>query len=124
MSAGGFVDAVYQSTELAGSFMPIRVQPETLALSVGGTANAGSETAINLPLRVNVSASSREYGVKPRRVVVRFTDEANLPDGYTGEDLSVPVLTQAAYAAYTVGATGTYLTKPVQILARLPERAR
>lgn len=124
MSAGFFVTAVYESTELAGQFLPIKVQPETLALSIAATANASSTTAVNLPLRVNVNGGNREYGVKPRRVTLRFTNSEDLPAGYSGQDLSVPVLTQAAYAAYTVGAIGTYLTKPVEVIARNPERAR
>lgn len=124
MSAGAFQIETYESTELAGQFMPIRVQPETLALSIGGVANAGSVTDVNLPLRVNVNGGNREYGVKPRKITVRFTDDADLPEGYTGEDLTVPVLTPAAYAAYTVGATGTYLGSPCVVLARNPERAR
>lgn len=124
MSAGPFVIANYESTELNGQIMPCKVQPETLALFVAGTANEASTAAITLPLRVNVSGGNQEYGVKPRKVTVSFTDETDIPEGYTGDDLVIPVMTQAAYSVYLVGTTGTYLGSPVQVIGRSPERAR
>lgn len=126
MSAGRFTIATYEtnSAELPGQFMPIQVQPETLQLFVGGVANAGSTTARNLNLRVNVSGNNRSLGVKPRTVTVRFTDPGDLPDGYSGDDLTLPVLTVAASSAYTTGATGTYLGSPVTVVGSGPERVR
>lgn len=124
MSAGAFVIAKYESTELEDEILPIRVQPETLALSVAATANGQPAGDITLPLRVNVSGGTREYGVKPRKVTLRWTDPADIPDGYSGDDLQLPVMTVAAYNLYVVGATGTYLTKAVTVVSRIPERAR
>ena len=126
MSAGIFEIVGYETSDpdLGGVVMPIRVQPETLGLSIGGTANAASAAAIDFPLRVQVSAGNTEYGVKPRKVTLRFTDQADLPDGYKGSDLVVPVMTPAAFAAYTVGATGTYLSKAVQVVAKKAESYR
>lgn len=124
MSAGPFVITNYESTELTGSIMPCKVQPETLLLFAGGVANSGSASAITLPLRVNVSGGNQEYGVKPRKVTITFTDPGAIPAGYTGDDLVIPVMTQAAYDAYLVGVSGTYLGSPIQIISRSPERAR
>ena len=121
MSAGEFIIANYQTTELGQQIMPIRIQPKTAQLFIAGTANAGSTSAITLSLRVRVNGGNSEYGVKPRKVTVRFTDETDLPDGYSGDDLTVPILTQAAYDAYLVGSTGTYLGSPVQVVSRKPE---
>lgn len=124
MSAGPFTLENYESTELPSQIMNIRVQPETLGLFINGTNNAAAAGPVTLPLRVLVSGGNTQYGVKPRKVTVRFTDPADLPDGYTGEDLTIPVLTQAAYAAYALGNTGTYLGSPVQVVGRIPERAK
>lgn len=126
MSAGAFQIVGYETSDpdLGGVVMPIRVQPETLALNIGGTANAASGSAIDFPIRVQTSAGNTEYGVKPRKVTLRFTDQADLPDGYKGTDLTVPVMTPAAFASYTVGATGTYLTKAVQVVAKKNESYR
>lgn len=124
MSAGKFEITFYESTDLSGAIMPIKIQPETALLFINGTANTAPAGPATIPLRVRVSGGNSEYGVKPRKVTVAFTDQGALPDGYSGDALTVPVLTAAAYAQYTVGSTGTYLGSPVQVISRLPERSR
>lgn len=126
MSAGTFVLRNYETSSpaLGGAVMPIQIQPETEALFLGGVANAGSSTPSNLPLRVTVSNGAREHGVRPRRVTVRFTDQGSLPDGYSGDDITLPVLTTAAAAAYIVGVSGQYLGSPVQVVSSGPETFR
>ena len=126
MSAGPFEIVAYETSDpdLGGAVLPIKIQPETALLFIAGTVNAPSVTPINWPVRVAASAGNNEYGVKPRRVTIRFTDQAVLPDGYKGDDLMLPVLTTAAAAAYVVGSTGTYLGAPVQVISKSPERYR
>lgn len=121
MSSGPFVNTRYESSEIS-AIMRIRVQPETLALFVNGESNSAPTDPIDVPLFAYVSASRNEYGVRPRSVVVRFTDEP--PTGYSGDNITLPVLREAAYAAYTPGAVGTYLGAPVEIFSRRCETAK
>lgn len=121
MSSGAFTISKYQSTELGGAIMPIRLQEETLVFAAG-SANEPPTTPVSIPLFVNVSANRNKYGVKPRKVTFEFTGAA--PAGYTGDNLTVPVLTEAAYAAYIPGTTGSYLGAPIRIVSRTPEFAK
>lgn len=121
MSSGRFTVSKYQSTELGGAIMPIRLQEETLVFAAG-EANTPPESAVTIPLYANVSANRNKYGVKPRKVSFEFTGA--IPAGYTGENLTVPVLTEAAYAAYIPGTTGSYLGSPIRIVSRTPEFAK
>jgi hypothetical protein len=123
MSAGEFEFTKYESTELNGQIMSIKVQPETLLLFVNGVANSAPEGEITLSLRASVSNNVGEYGVRCRRVSVEWTDAA--PDGYDPSGIiTLPVLTQAAYLAYTLGSTGNYLGQQVRVVGRSPERAK
>lgn len=126
MSAGVFTISKYEtnSPALGGVIMPIRVQPETLAAVIGGVANAAPTGDVDFPLRVSVSATDGEYGVKPRKVTLRFTDQADLPDGYSGQDVTIPMMTPAIAAAAIDGAAGTYLTKAVTVVSTKPEDYR
>lgn len=121
MSAGQFTISKYESTELDGEIMNIRLQEETLVFAAG-TPNSPPAGAVTLPLFANVSANRNQYGVKPRKVTFEFTGTP--PDGYSGDNLTVPVLTAAAYTAYVPGTTGTYLGAPIRILSRTPEFAK
>lgn len=131
MSSGKFEITKYESTELtigaAAAIMPIKLQPETV-LFAAGTANTAPTGAVNLPLFAQVGKTKREYGVSPRKVVIGWALDANgvpdAPAGYSGDDLEIPVLTAAAYAAYVPGTVGSYLGKGVVIKSRIPEVAR
>lgn len=125
MSAGTFVTSRYETNSpgLAGAIMPIRVQPETILLTINGVGNDPPAGGSTLPLFVQVSASDNEYGVKPRKATLRFTSGA--PTGYSGQDVSVPLLNPAiAAAAATPGATGTYLLADVEVVSTKPEDFR
>ena len=126
MSAGAFILSRYEtsSAALGGIIMPIKIQPETEALVIGGVTNTPPAGAVDFPLRVSVSATDGEYGVKPRKVTLRFTDPADVPTGYSGQDVIVPLLTPAAEAAAIPEAVGTYLTKAVKVISTKPEDFR
>lgn len=51
MSAGPFEIATYETSSLAlgGVTMPIRIQPETRGLSIGGNGNDGGAAAPDFP---------------------------------------------------------------------------
>lgn len=122
MSAGEFSISKYECSTL-GVIMPIKLQPET-NIFAAGVANAEPAGAITLDLFAHVSGGKNEYGVTPRKVRIKFTDQAAVPDGYSGDELVVPVMTEAAYNAYTRGTTGTYLGAPIQIVSKIPEYVR
>jgi len=124
MSAGNFVTSRYEtnSPALGGIIMPIKVQPETLLLTIGGVTNDPPAGAIDFPLRVSVSAGNTQYGVRPRKATLRFTGAP--PTGYSGDDVSVPLLTPAMAAAAAPGETGTYLSAAVEVMTTKPESFR
>jgi len=121
MSAGPFQISRYASTELDGAILPIRLQEETTVFAAG-VANTPPPGAVTLGLFASVGRNRNAYGVKVRKVTIRFTGTP--PDGYSGEDLVIPVLTEAAYLAYVPGTTGTYLGAPIEVVSRRPETVR
>lgn len=131
MSAGKFTQTKYQSSELTigedPAIMPIKLQPET-PLFAAGVANTAPTAATNLGLFAHVSKNRNAYGVSPRKVTLAWSLDANgvpdAPDGYSGDNVTVPVLTPAAYTAYTPGTTGNYLGKSVVVVSRSPEVIR
>ncbi len=124
MSAGVFVQSRYQSNaDVGGGIYPIRVQPETLLLDIGGTVNAPPAGVADQPIFARARKGTREYGVGARAVRLRF-DVGDIPTGYSGDEVVVPIMTPAAFTAATPGATGTYLGSGVTVVSRLPERIR
>lgn len=131
MSAGRFTQTKYQSSELKigedAAIMPIKLQPET-PLFAAGVANTAPTGTTNLGLFAHVSKNRNAYGVSPRKVTIAWALDADgnpdPPDGYSGDNIQIPVLTPAAYTAYTPGTTGNYLGKSVVIVSRTPEVIR
>lgn len=118
MSAGKFVKSTYKSE--AGVYHPIRVQPETLALTLGGTANAapaGATAATSSKISAKVSGSKKAIGLHARRVRIQFSDTvADVPVGYKpGSTTTLPVLDPNLYNGLNGTESGVYLTKPVTI---------
>lgn len=107
MSAGAFLNTGYEAE--SGTIFPIRVQPESLTLTLNGTANdaPAAAPAINLP-SAQVGKGRRAIGVNARLVRFKITD-ATPPAGYKADGLlTLPVLQIATYTAYGKGQTGTY----------------
>lgn len=106
MSAGSTILSVYDSD--GGNSFNIRVQPETLTLTLATVANAaGTGTpAAGLP-SAKVSGGRRSIGVNARLIRVRFT--GTLPPGYKMDGIiALPVLQQSVFNGYAKGQTGTY----------------
>lgn len=124
MSAGPFESTFYTSDD--GTVHPIRLQPETRALSIGGQANsapAGPATA-NAG-QVRVSGGKRTVGLTPRKIRVRFTGAP--PTGYkAGSTLSIPVLVPGHFQAYRkpLYQTGTYLGAAIEVVGSSAEAGR
>ena len=123
MSAGSFVNSRYQSDE--GGVYAIRVQPETLTLTIAGATNAAPAGEIDQEGLARVSGGRRRIGIKARNVRFRFT-EAPASGGYeVGEVLTLPILTQATYNAIPrAGGTGTYLGAAIAVVGKSPQGGR
>lgn len=118
MSAGGFERSKYE-LDGGATIVPVRVQPETLLLTIDGTANSAPAGNVTLSVTAYTRKSSRQYGIGCRSVSVSWN--AAPPAGYEDENLSIPVLTVAAFAAMNVGDTGTYLGQPVTVVSKKSE---
>lgn len=120
MSSGDFLTSKYETN--AGAIHPIRVQPETLAAVIAGVANAAPTSAITSGISARTSNGNRQFGLKPRMVVLEFV--GSVPAGYSGDNVSIPALTPAFFNAAVKGATGTYLGSAVRVASNGPERIR
>lgn len=119
MSSGVFQISKYQSDTAANVFA-VRVQPETIAATIASVANAAPAGAVTMPGRLRLSAGRKTVGVRPRKVSLTFTGTP--PAGYKpGAVERIVALTPAFFAACTIGATGTYLGAPCQVVGRSPE---
>jgi hypothetical protein len=120
MSAGAFQSSKYQLDSGNGAgIAACRIQPETLAATINSAANEAPAGAVTLPSSAKVSGGKREFGINMRTVTLEFT--AALPEGYSGDPVRIPVLTESTYAAWSKGQTGTYLAVPVRVIGRSPE---
>lgn len=125
MSAGPFETIKYLADAAnGGGVYPVRVQPETYALTINGVVNAAATGTLSAGATLaRVSGGKRRYGLKCRTVRVKFTGTA--PTGYAaGSTVSLPVFTPTAFASYTIGQTGTYLTQAIKVVGRSTESLR
>lgn len=120
MSAGTFQYSRYERND--GAIQRIRIQPETLGLTIATVANDPPTAAIDTAATVYARGSRRRFGVTARKISVLFT--GTLPDGYSGDPVEVPILTPAFFNTITAGATGTYLTVPIEVLSVTAEQVR
>lgn len=120
MSAGNFVRSRYESN--SGEVYPIRVQPETLLLTIGGSSNTAPAGAITAEVSARANGSRRTLGMNARTVTVAFT--AAQPEGYAANStLTIPVLNPTFWDTITRGATGTYLETAIEVVGKSPEYA-
>ena len=123
MSAGVFERSFYAlDTGNGGGVARCRVQPETIAATIGGAANDAPAGPATLPVQALASKGTREAGIGMRSVTVAFT--AGAPAGYADDPVTIVCLQEATYAAWAIGATGTYLAAAVEVIGRSPERIR
>lgn len=124
MSSGAFVTSKYASS-VTESNHPIRVQPETLALQLGSTANtAPSGTAI-LP-SAQVGRGKRSIGINARTVTVKFAT-GSAPSGYKADSpITLPWLQEnSAFLTAAPGVTTvTYLGQTAILVGKSPEHTR
>lgn len=122
MSSGGFNLKRYQASADTANYHPIRVQPETLALEIAGTANAEPAGALNAYPSAVVSRGQRALGLNARTVTVKFVGAG--PEGYQAQGtIRLPWLTAATFAPIRKGQTGTYLGQAIEVVGKTPEYA-
>lgn len=118
MSNGPFLLTFYETA--LGNVCTIRVQPETVALQIGTTANApvsGPSTA-GFP-SAQTSQSRRAIGINARRV--RCVYEAGASGDLPGLSITLPWLNPATFDTISEGESGTYNGEPVQLRSKLGE---
>lgn len=125
MSAGAFLIRRYAASYGAGDQVhPIRVQPETIAATIDGTANAQASGALTNPISAVVSRGKRGKGLIARAVTLR-APESNAPDGYKpGGTTIIPALSTAFYNKAVAGASCTYLGATFTVVGTRPEVAQ
>lgn len=120
MSSGAFVNSFYESNEL-GTVHPIRVQPETVSLTLGGQANTAPAGAGAIGPSAQVSRGKRALGINARTVTVRLT--AALAGYLAGSTISIPWLDPGTFAGITPKVTtGTYLGTACIVTGKSPEK--
>jgi len=129
MSAGQFQIVGYQASYDTAEIHPIRVQPETLELTVtiGGTdvvnTPADLSTATS-PISAVVSRGKRSRGLNARTITVEFPIPTTPPTGYLNNSPIRLAMLNPALSATPVGAVGTYLATPCRVVGTSPETAR
>jgi hypothetical protein len=118
MSAGRLEQTFYQTDD--GEVCNARVQPETIAATFGGTANDPPMGPATQLASANISTNRRGNGVFARYVRVRWDDGA-IPTGYDSPTINVHILSNAAYAAATLGAAVAYLGGTGVVTSRVDE---
>ena len=119
MSSGGFIRSRYQADN--DEIHPIRLQPETETLVIQALPN---EPPVVLPTQkifAKVSGGKREHCLTPRGVNIVFSGP-NPPPGYKeNSPIHLPILTKSLWDQIITGATGTYLSLPIEVVSKTPE---
>jgi hypothetical protein len=120
MSAGEFSISKYETNN--GDVVPIRVQPETLALTIGAATNdaPAGDVQTGWP-SANATANRRQNGINVRYVRLKWS--AGAPTDYAANSvLVVPILTKAMWDGIARGQTGTYLGSGVTVATKINEK--
>lgn len=124
MSAGAFVRTKYEaSTENQGGVYGITLQPETLQFDIGGSTNDPPAGAIDQVVTAYATPSRRKKGMRARYVTFEW-DAGQVPTGYTGDPVRIPILTPVFFATAVAGAAGTYLGGTGTVVGRSGETAK
>ena len=123
MSQGRFEIVNYGSNKLA-TVHPIRIQPETLTLTIGGITNSAPIGSAILP-SAQVSQGKRKKGLNARSVTFKFA-VGSAPVGYKPESpISLPWLqNNAAFNGTFAGQEGSYQGADIVIVGTSNETAR
>lgn len=119
MSEGRFERSKYETD--AGNVIPMRVQPETLAATIGGETNAEPAGDI-LPgwPSVRVGGGRREIGVNGRFVTGSWQTPPTDYDGRTLFKLVIP--TKSVFDGIAKGQSISYLGGTAAVVSVTPEK--
>ena len=125
MSTGAFIIARYAATYGAGTNVhPIKIQPETATLVVGGVTNSIPTASVNNQISARVAGGKRAIGLNARRISFRFSGTPPTGSGY----LANSIITLPWLSPFTTpvarGATGTYQTGAIVVVGLSPEIAK
>lgn len=122
MSSGPFITSTYETNR--GELHPVKVQPETITLVLGGNANAANPGDRTSNIRARVTGSRRGYGVFCRTVSIKFAD-GSAPAGYKQDSvIRVPWLSPDGYEELGDGDTGLYLGVACVYVGKSPEKIK
>ncbi len=123
MSAGSFALSGYTADD--GKVYPVRHQPESAQATLAGgdnTAAPASAIQSGLPSAI-IGKGRRNSGLHVRGVRVRFTGALPNDTYKPGGTTFIPVFSKSVYDAIPArGGTGTYLSVPVAIIGKVPEK--
>lgn len=126
MSAGAFSIGSYEADYGDGTNVHgCRVQPETIAATIGGTPNqVVPGPAATSPISAQISSSTRALGLHAR--IVRLKNPTAPPASYSATSATqIPALSKAFYtAAQLPGATCTYLNTTWEVSGTRAEKVR
>lgn len=123
MSSGPFIKSFYSSNK-TGLVHPIRIQPETLALSVGGTANTAAAGPSTSPLSAQVSQGKRSLGLNARTVTFKILS-AGTSGLQVGGTISLPWLAGAAgFDSFAAGDAIEYQGATGEVVGTSSETAK
>jgi hypothetical protein len=123
MSQGSFQIVNYGSNKLS-TVHPIRIQPETLTLTIGGVTNSAPIGSGVLP-SAQVSQGKRKKGLNARTVTFKFAPGSQ-PTGYKPESpITLPWLqNNDTFNETFAGQTGTYQGSDIVVVGTANETAR
>lgn len=115
MSSGSFINSKYESDR--GTVHQIKVLAATVAMTVGGTANAAPAGDIDSVFAAESSRGARAYGLRPRKINISFTTTP--PTGYRPyTSIQLPILDPDLFEAISAedavvygGGTGKVTSK-------------
>lgn len=122
MSSGAFELSFYEDEN--GNVHSIRVQPETILLSINGTANTAATGPADPGFAsAQVSKGRNSIGYNARLVSIKFP--TNPPTGYKPDQIiRLPWLRQTTFGAIQAGQTVTYLGSTGVVAGKTPEKIR
>lgn len=122
MSTGAFIESFYENG-LNGDIHPIRIQPETAALTIGGTENTPPAGPATSELRAFSSQRNRRGAVNARKIGFEVT-AAPAGTYEVGSTIYLPILQPATLAAmlFPPNQTGTYNGATIRVVGSSPER--
>jgi len=120
MSSGAFLRSFYELDN--GDIAAIRVQPETVAMTIGGAANTAPAGPATVPSSAVVSRGRRSKGINARLVRVVFPTP---PAGYLANSpIALPWLDPGTFASLNPNDSVSYLGASGVLVGKTAESVR